>query len=58
VDDPLALSLLRVMGCDLVQGYLISPPVALEELELFLRTFDGSEHLSSPLFTTPNAGAV
>ena len=32
VDDPVALSLLRVMGCDLLQGYLISPPVPLPAL--------------------------
>lgn len=56
VDDPLALSLLRVMGCDLVQGYLISPPVKLAELERFLRTFDGSEHLFSPQLVAPTAG--
>lgn len=32
VEDPMVLSLLRVMGCDLLQGYLISPPVPLAEL--------------------------
>ena len=37
VDDPISLSLLRVMGCDLVQGYLISPPVPIDALEAFLR---------------------
>lgn len=29
VDDPMALALLRIMGCDMAQGYLISPPVPL-----------------------------
>ena len=42
VDDLMALSLLRIMGCDLIQGYLISPPLALPE---FL-TFIESDHLS------------
>ena len=32
VDDPMTLALLRIMGCDMVQGYLISPAVPLEEL--------------------------
>jgi EAL domain-containing protein (putative c-di-GMP-specific phosphodiesterase class I) len=36
VDDPVSLALLRIMGCDLLQGYHISPPVPLAELQLFL----------------------
>ena len=36
VDNPLALSLLRVMGCDLLQGYFISRPLPLAELIRFL----------------------
>ncbi len=36
VDSPAALALLRVMGCDLVQGFLISRPVPLAELRGFL----------------------
>ena len=36
VDDPMALSLLRVMGCDLIQGYLVSPPLPLAEMTTFL----------------------
>jgi EAL domain-containing protein (putative c-di-GMP-specific phosphodiesterase class I)/GGDEF domain-containing protein len=36
VDDAMALSLLRVMGCDLLQGYFISPPVPLADLLTFL----------------------
>jgi diguanylate cyclase len=38
VDDVMALSLLRVMGCDLIQGYLIAKALPLAELEEFLRT--------------------
>ena len=32
VDDPMALSLLRIMGCDMVQGYLISKAVPVRQL--------------------------
>ncbi|WP_299646461.1 GGDEF domain-containing phosphodiesterase [Sphingomonas bacterium] len=37
VETPASLALLSVMGCDMVQGYLISRPVALEALLAFLR---------------------
>lgn len=37
VTDPVTLALLRVMGCDLIQGYLISHPVQLGELQKFLK---------------------
>lgn len=36
VEDQLSLALLRVMGCDMVQGYLVARPIALEELLKFL----------------------
>jgi EAL domain-containing protein (putative c-di-GMP-specific phosphodiesterase class I)/GGDEF domain-containing protein len=36
VDNGMTLSLLRVMGCDLLQGFLISKPLALPELLVFL----------------------
>ena len=58
VDDPLALSLLRVMGCDLIQGYLISPPIELDALRTFLSTFDPREHLSSPRLVVPDPGKL
>jgi EAL domain-containing protein (putative c-di-GMP-specific phosphodiesterase class I)/GGDEF domain-containing protein len=48
VDDPMALSLLRVMGCDLVQGYLISHPLAFDALKVFLDGFDHRQHLQTP----------
>ncbi len=54
VDDPLALSLLRVMGCDLIQGYLISPPIELAALQTFLLTFDPREHLPAPRLVVPD----
>ena len=48
VDDAMALSLLRVMGCDLVQGYLISPPLPAAELEAFLADDSQLERLAPP----------
>ena len=36
VDSPAALALLRVMGCDLVQGFLIATPMLTGELRAFL----------------------
>ena len=37
VETAASLALLTVMGCDMVQGYLISRPLALEALLAFLR---------------------
>ena len=36
VETPATLALLTVMGCDMIQGYLISRPVALDALTAFL----------------------
>jgi EAL domain-containing protein (putative c-di-GMP-specific phosphodiesterase class I)/GGDEF domain-containing protein len=36
VETPAALALLSVMGCDMVQGYLISRPLAIEAFRTFL----------------------
>lgn len=36
VESPAALALLRVMGCDFAQGFLISPALAVDALESFL----------------------
>lgn len=37
VETPTSLALLAVMGCDMVQGFLISRPLALEALLVYLR---------------------
>ena len=37
VEDALTLSLLRRMGCDLVQGYLISHPLTISDITTFMR---------------------
>jgi EAL domain-containing protein (putative c-di-GMP-specific phosphodiesterase class I)/GGDEF domain-containing protein len=36
VDNPMSLALLRVMGCDMLQGYLIAPPLPFDGLVAFL----------------------
>ena len=36
VESPAALALLTVMGCDMIQGYLISRPIELDALVTFL----------------------
>lgn len=57
VETPSALALLSVMGCDMVQGFLISRPVAIEAFRAYL-TQDG--HLSAtgglqPSFIRPES---
>lgn len=42
VDSPAALALLKVMGCDVVQGFLIAMPMALGDLRAFLDARDDS----------------
>ena len=37
VETPAALALLSVMGCDMIQGYLVSRPIAIDAFRLFLR---------------------
>ncbi len=39
VDDEMALSLLRVMGCDMIQGYVVCKPLPLIECAIFLKSF-------------------
>jgi EAL domain-containing protein (putative c-di-GMP-specific phosphodiesterase class I) len=40
VETPAALALLSVMGCDMVQGFLISRPIGLDGLVAFLGNQD------------------
>lgn len=47
VETAAALALLKVMGCDLVQGFLISHPLPLDELMLFLADADRLLHLET-----------
>lgn len=52
VDDPMALSLLRIMGCDLVQGYIVSPPLARDALAAFLADERALDLLEQPALST------
>lgn len=38
VETPAALALLSVMGCDLVQGFLLSRPLSLPDFQAYLRS--------------------
>ncbi|MFV0622725.1 EAL domain-containing protein [Sphingomonas sp. ac-8] len=44
VETPAAMALLGVMGCDMIQGYLISRPVEIDAFRLFL---DEASHLKA-----------
>jgi len=41
VDSPASQALLKVMGCDLMQGFLIAKPMRLGELRAYLDLNDG-----------------
>ncbi len=44
VDDPMAFALLRAMGCDIIQGYLVAAPMPFDQLCNFVTGWQGSEH--------------
>lgn len=48
VDDPMALALLTTMGCDLVQGYILSPALPLAELRHLLDDHARVDDLTAP----------
>ena len=50
VETPAALALLSVMGCDIVQGYLISRPIALDAFRRFL-----DDHMDEPMIDVARA---
>ena len=45
VDTGAALALLKVMGCDLIQGFLVSKPLTLDAFAAFLADEDNLAHL-------------
>ncbi|RYG75829.1 MAG: EAL domain-containing protein, partial [Alphaproteobacteria bacterium] len=56
VETPSALALLTVMGCDMVQGFLISRPLGYDGFRKFLdqnSLFDGAQ--GSPSFARPES---
>ena len=58
VDTPAALALLKVMGCDVIQGFLISKPLGLDDLVAFLNDDARLAHLDRmPMGLGAGAGA-
>ncbi|MDB5710781.1 MAG: hypothetical protein JWL96_2851 [Sphingomonas bacterium] len=53
VDNMMVLSLLRVMGCDLIQGFLVSQPLPLPKLLAFLDNEDHLSHLAAQPISVP-----
>ena len=53
VESPAALALLRVMGCDFAQGFLISPALAIDKLEAFLEAYVPNLGLGGVTMTPP-----
>lgn len=51
VETPAAMALLGVMGCDMIQGYLISRPVEIDALKLFLKEASHLEVLNNQRFS-------
>jgi EAL domain-containing protein (putative c-di-GMP-specific phosphodiesterase class I) len=49
VDDQLSMALLKIMGCDMAQGYLISRPVEPMKFIDFLRSFNLASDQEMPL---------
>ena len=56
VETQAAMALLSVMGCDMVQGYLISRPVSIEAFRQFLRDdpLRALENGRQPMFQRPS----
>ncbi|MBB3909985.1 EAL domain-containing protein [Sphingomonas desiccabilis] len=51
VETPAAMALLSVMGCDMIQGYLVSRPVEIEAFRLFLEEEAHLKALDSQRFS-------
>ena len=49
VEDPMTLALLKMMGCDLAQGYLVAPALELDALARFIQ--EGFAQSHSPAVT-------
>jgi len=50
VENPMTLALLKMMGCDLIQGYLVAPALEFTALVRFIQ--DGCAQLTSASSTT------
>jgi diguanylate cyclase len=65
VESPAALALLTVMGCEMVQGYLISPPLELQDFRKYDADFrfqtletDGPRNVNRPASFWSRKGAA
>lgn len=54
VESRATLALLRVMGCDVAQGYLISPALVFADLDQFLGDADRLGRLTDPAASLPS----
>ena len=52
VDNARAFALLQVMGCDMIQGYLLSKPLEFDQLMNFIAEFDAAFLKPKPMFDT------
>ncbi|WP_150911399.1 EAL domain-containing protein [Marinobacter halotolerans] len=43
VEDDATLALLEEMGCDMIQGFVLTPPLPFDELTAWLRAFDSED---------------
>ena len=48
VDNAMSMALLKVMGCDMIQGYHVSKPLSFDDLNGFLGSFSAEIDLSPP----------
>ena len=48
VDNPMTLALLRIMGCDLIQGYLVAPALPVPEFRRLLSNRTHLDALAAP----------
>jgi EAL domain-containing protein (putative c-di-GMP-specific phosphodiesterase class I) len=55
VETPAAMALLSVMGCDMVQGFLISRPIGIDAMIQFLNT---ERHLGVVTESSPRFGRL
>lgn len=61
VEDSMTLALLKMMGCDLAQGYLVAPALELDALAIFVQAGFAQPHASPTTagfsFTRRNLGS-
>jgi diguanylate cyclase (GGDEF)-like protein len=58
VETPEELEVLRRLGCDLVQGYLFSRPMSVEDCDQFLSSSSSGAQQAMPLLSRSASGAI